>query len=92
LQAIAHDNQAYAEQQRALDAAQARVDMLRKSVALGGASAVQLLHAERDLHRVRLALQQQGSGRYGDSAMLLLATASVPAGVAEGTTAAAKGE
>ena len=87
LQAIAHDNQAYADQTRALDAAAARVEMLHKAQAAGGASAVQLLHAERDLHRVRLALQQQGSGRYGDSALLLLATASVPAEVAEGVPA-----
>jgi NodT family efflux transporter outer membrane factor (OMF) lipoprotein len=83
LQAIAHDNQAYADQTRALDAAQARVDMLRKAETAGGATAVQVLHAERDLHRIRLTLQQQGSGRYGDSALLLLATASVPPGVAE---------
>jgi NodT family efflux transporter outer membrane factor (OMF) lipoprotein len=85
LQAIAHDNQAYDDQTRALEAAQARVEMLRRAEAIGGASAVQLLHAERDLHRIRLTLQQQGSGRYGDSALLLLATASVPPGVAEST-------
>jgi NodT family efflux transporter outer membrane factor (OMF) lipoprotein len=84
LQAIAHDNQAYADQTSALEAAQARVDMLRRAEAAGGASPVQLLHAERDLHRIRLALQAQGSGRYGDSALLLLATASVPAGAADG--------
>jgi NodT family efflux transporter outer membrane factor (OMF) lipoprotein len=90
LQAIAHDNQAYADQTRALEAAQARVEMLRRAQAAGGASAVQLLHAERDLHRIRLALQLQGSGRYGDSALLLLATASVPPGVAEGDVGPAK--
>jgi NodT family efflux transporter outer membrane factor (OMF) lipoprotein len=84
LQAIAHDNQAYLDQTRALDAAQARVDMLRRSEAAGGATTVQVLHAERDLHRIRQALQTQGTGRYGDSALLLLATASVPPGVAEG--------
>ena len=87
LQAIAHDNQAYADQTRALDAAQARVDMLRQAEVAGGATPVQLLHAERDLKRVRLALQAQGNGRYGDSALLLLATASVPAGIAEGSPA-----
>ena len=87
LQAIAHDNQAYADQTRALDAAQARVDMLRKAEVAGGVSPVQLLHAERDLHRIRITLNAEGSGRYGDSALLLLATASVPAGVAEGSAA-----
>jgi len=85
LQAIAHDNQAYADQTRALDAAIARVEMLRKAETAGGASAVQVLHAERDLRRIRLALATQGSGRYGDSAMLLLATASVPTGAVEVT-------
>lgn len=90
LQAIAHDNQAYADQTRALDASIARVEMLRGAEAAGGASAVQLLHAERDLRRVRLALATQGTGRYGDSAMLLLATASVPAGIAEATTKVAR--
>ena len=84
LQAIAHDNQTYADQALALDAATARVEMLRKAEAAGGASAVQLLHAERDLSRIRLALAAQGSGRFGDSALLLLATASVPAGAADG--------
>ncbi len=84
LQAIAHDNQAYADQTYALEAAQARVAMLRKAEVAGGATAVQVLHAERDLHRIRATLNAQGSGRYGDSALLLLATASVPTGVAEG--------
>ena len=84
LQAIAHDDKAYADQTRALEAAQTRVAMLRKAEAAGGATAVQVLHAERDLHRIRQALQTQGTGRYGDSALLLLATASVPPGAAEG--------
>ncbi|HEX4183817.1 MAG TPA: efflux transporter outer membrane subunit [Caulobacteraceae bacterium] len=83
LQAIDHDNQAYADQTRALDAAEERVEMLRRSLVAGGATAVQVLHAERDLRRIRIALAQQGTGRYSDSAMLLLATASVPKGVAE---------
>jgi NodT family efflux transporter outer membrane factor (OMF) lipoprotein len=84
LQTIAHDNQAYADQTRALEAAQARVDMLRKAETAGGATAVQVLHAERDLRRIRLTLQAQSSDRYSDSALLLLATASVPPGAAEG--------
>ena len=90
LQAIAHDNQAYADQTRALDQAAARVEMLRRAEVAGGATAVQVLHAERDLRRIRIALATQGSGRYGDSALLLLATASVPAGVAEGSVKAGR--
>jgi NodT family efflux transporter outer membrane factor (OMF) lipoprotein len=85
LQAIAHDNQAYEDQTKALVAAQERVDMLRKAELAGGATAVQVLHAERDLNRIRLALEAQGNGRYGDTALLLLATASVPTGAAEGS-------
>jgi hypothetical protein len=65
--------------------------MLRQAEAAGGATPVQLLHAERDLHRVRVTLQVQGNGRYGDSALLLLATASVPAGIAEGPPAPKSG-
>jgi NodT family efflux transporter outer membrane factor (OMF) lipoprotein len=84
LQGIAHANQAYEDQDRALIAAQSRVEMLRKARAAGGASAVQLLHAERDLHRIRVTLNEQGTGRFSYSAMLLLATAAVPPGAAEG--------
>jgi NodT family efflux transporter outer membrane factor (OMF) lipoprotein len=90
LQAIAHDNQAYEDQTKALVAAQERVDMLRKAEVAGGATAVQVLHAERDLNRIRLALEAQGNGRYGDTALLLLATASVPTGAAEGTAKAGR--
>jgi NodT family efflux transporter outer membrane factor (OMF) lipoprotein len=89
LVAIAHDNAAYADQTRALDAAATRLEMMQKARKLGGASAMQLVEAERDLRRIRLQLQQQGSGRYGDAATLLLATANVPAGVAETKVAAA---
>jgi outer membrane protein TolC len=62
--------------------------MLRKGYALGGVSAFQLLDAERDWRRTRLMLNQQSDSRYADAAQLLLATANVPPGVAEGKTAA----
>ena len=84
LTALAHDNAAYAEQTRALEAATSRAEMVRKARKLGGVSAWQLADAERDVRRTRLLLQQQGSGRYSDAATLLLATANVPAGAAEG--------
>ena len=83
LQAIVHDNQAYTEQLRALDAATARLTMLRNAHGLGGASVRQVLAADRDWRRMKLALQRDGSGRYADAARLLLATATVPPGVAE---------
>jgi NodT family efflux transporter outer membrane factor (OMF) lipoprotein len=89
LTALANDNQSYADQMRALDAANSRVEMMRRSYAAGGISAYQLLDAERAWRRTRLALSQQGYGRYADVAQLLLATASVPPGVAEGKVAIA---
>ena len=85
LTAIGHDNQAYADQTRALDAADARLEMVRKAYGEGGASAEQVVRAERDWRRIRLTLSEQITGRYGDAARLLLATANVPAGVAQGS-------
>ncbi len=87
LTALANDNQSYADQTRALDAANARVEMMRRSYAVGGISAYQLLDAERAWRRMRLVLSQQGYGRFADAAQLLLATANVPPGVAEGKVA-----
>ena len=87
LQAIAHDNQAYADQQRVLDQAQARLDMVRKSFNAGGATARQLLAARKGLVQAELDLQQYGTGRYSDSARLMLAVAHVPPGAGAGTKA-----
>ncbi|HEY2662300.1 MAG TPA: efflux transporter outer membrane subunit [Caulobacteraceae bacterium] len=87
LTAIGHDNQAYAEQARALDASSARLEMVRKAYGEGGVSAEQVVRAERDWRRNRLALSEQITGRYGDAARLLLATANVPAGAASGPEA-----
>ena len=84
LQAIAHDNQAYAEQSAALDASARRLSAVRDSYAAGGASALQLVDAERAWRRERLSVAHLGSSRYADAALLLVATASVPPGVAEG--------
>jgi NodT family efflux transporter outer membrane factor (OMF) lipoprotein len=82
LSAIAHDNQAYEAQKRALDAAQARVTMMRKGYALGGVSEFALVDAERNWSRTRLLVTQQTYSRAGDAAVLLLATADVPPGAA----------
>jgi NodT family efflux transporter outer membrane factor (OMF) lipoprotein len=84
LSAIAHDNDVYADDARAVDAASARVEMLRKGYAAGGVTALALLDAERDVRRVRLTLAQKGTGRYADAAELMLVTASVPPGAAAG--------
>ena len=78
LQAVAHDNQAYAEQDKAVQAATARLEMTRRAVAAGGASTQDLVRSERDLRRLRQVLAQQGSARFADAARLLLATAAVP--------------
>ncbi len=83
LQAIAHDNDAYAELSRALDAATSKLEMMRGGYRAGGVSALQLVDAERSWRRTRLGLSEQGVGRYADAALLLLAAANVPPGVAE---------
>ena len=85
LQAIAHDNQAFEDQTRVLDLAQARLDMVRKSFAIGGSTARQLLAAQKALVQAQLDLQQNGTGRYADAARLMLAVAHVPPGAAAGT-------
>lgn len=86
LTAIGYDNQAFDRQTEALNAATARLEMARKAHAEGGVSAQQVVRAERDWRRTRLSLSEQITGRYGDSARLLLATAVVPPGAAEGTS------
>ena len=78
LQAVAHDNQAYAQQSQAVEAAVARLDMTRKAYAAGGASAQDVERSERDWRRLRMVLSQQGAGRIADAARLLLSTASAP--------------
>lgn len=78
LQAIAHDNQAYDEDAKALDAAQRRLDMEHRGFAAGGVSARDLLDAQQVVHRTRLTLEAQGSSRYIDAATLMLAVAAPP--------------
>jgi len=90
LQSIEHDNQTYAEQTKALDAAEQRVQMARRGFAAGGISARQLLSAEQAQRRARLALQNEGTGRYSDAALLMLAVAGVPKGATDGAETAAK--
>jgi len=85
LQAIAHDNEAYEDQTRVLDLARMRLDMVRKSFAAGGATARQLLSAQKAVVKAQLTLQQNGTGRYSDAARLMLAVAHVPPGAAAGT-------
>jgi NodT family efflux transporter outer membrane factor (OMF) lipoprotein len=87
LQAIAHDNEAYAEKAKALDAATAKLEMMRRGYRAGGVSSLQLVDAERSWRRTRLALSQQGTGRFSDAARLLLATASAPPGAADAPAA-----
>jgi NodT family efflux transporter outer membrane factor (OMF) lipoprotein len=90
LQSVEHDNQTYLEQTKALDAAQSRVEMARKGFAAGGVSARDLLAAEQARRRARLALQNEGTGRYTDAALLMLAVAGVPKGAADGMETAGR--
>lgn len=83
LQGIAFDNEAYAQLSAALDAATAKLEMMRKGFKAGGVSGLQLVDAERSWRRTRLNLSDLGRSRVVDAARLLLATATAPAGVAE---------
>jgi outer membrane protein TolC len=89
LQAIAHDNQTYDQQTKALDAAMRNLDMQRRGFEAGGVSAHDLLDARESARRARLTLQHEGAGRYVDAAMLLLAVAGVPKGAADAPSAPA---
>ena len=83
LQGIAYDNQAYAQLSTALDGATAKLDMERKGFKAGGVSGLELVDAERTWRRTRLGLSDLGRSRVSDAARLLLATATVPPGVAD---------
>jgi len=78
LQAIAHDDQTYAQQTAAVQAAVNRLEMTRKAYAAGGASAQDVVRRERDWRKLRLVLAQEGTGRVTDAARLLLTTAGAP--------------
>jgi len=78
LQAVAHDNQTYAQQTAAVQAAVNRLEMTRKAYAAGGASAQDVVRRERDWRELRLTLSQEGTDRVDDAARLLLATAGAP--------------
>jgi NodT family efflux transporter outer membrane factor (OMF) lipoprotein len=92
LQGIAYDNEAYAQLSAALDGSTAKLEMMRKGFKAGGVSALQLVDAERSWRRTRLNLSDLGRSRVVDAARLLLATATVPPGVAEAQPAKASTE
>jgi NodT family efflux transporter outer membrane factor (OMF) lipoprotein len=91
LQAIAHDNEAYDQLSWALDSATSKLETLRRGYHAGGVSALQLADAERSWRRTRLNLSDLGRSRYADAALLLLATATVPPGLAEAEPAKTAG-
>lgn len=84
LQAVAHDNEAYAERATALADADAKLDFMRRGYRAGGVSALQLVDAERTWSQTRLRMYDELQSRAGDAVLLLLATASVPPGAAAG--------
>jgi NodT family efflux transporter outer membrane factor (OMF) lipoprotein len=82
LEAINHDNEVFAAQTRALDAAKIRLDMERNGFRAGGATGLSVVLAERDWTTLRVQNAQEGADRYSDAARLLLTTAAVPPGLA----------
>ena len=80
LQDVAHNDEAHVKQVEAVDAAKAKLEMVRAGYHAGGSNALQLVDAERSWRRTRLAFAQQATSRYGAAAELLLATATVPPG------------
>jgi NodT family efflux transporter outer membrane factor (OMF) lipoprotein len=88
LQAIVHDNEAYAARAKALAEADAKLEIMRRGFRAGGVSGLQLVDAERTWRQNRLRMYEELQSRAGHAALLLLATANVPPGAAEHPTPA----
>jgi outer membrane protein TolC len=84
LQAVAHDNQAYEDRAKALAAADDKLEFMRRGYKAGGVSALQLVDAERTWNQTRLRMYEELQSRAGHAVLLLLATANVPPGAADG--------
>jgi NodT family efflux transporter outer membrane factor (OMF) lipoprotein len=83
LQAVAHDNEAYAARTKALADADEKLEITRRGLRAGGVTVLQLIDAERTWRQGRLRLADEIASRAGDAALLLMATATVPPGAAE---------
>jgi NodT family efflux transporter outer membrane factor (OMF) lipoprotein len=73
LQALIHDDDLLADQQRALDLATRSVSLQRINYGRGGAGLLDLLDAQRQYQRARLGFVQARAQRYQDTIQLLAA-------------------
>ncbi len=73
LDALEHDAEQFTEQQRALTAAQASLDLTRRAYSLGSVGIVQVLDAQRLLEQARLGFVRARAQRYLDTAQLFVA-------------------
>jgi NodT family efflux transporter outer membrane factor (OMF) lipoprotein len=73
LDALEHDAEQLAEQQRALTSAQNSLDLTRRAYSLGSVGIVQVLDAQRLLEQARLGFVRARAQRYLDSAQLFVA-------------------
>lgn len=76
LQALDHDGQELAEQQRALDVAQNALELARASFQDGATGVLNVLEAQRQFQQARLGYVRAQAQRYLDTAELLVATGS----------------
>lgn len=73
LQALGHDAELLTEEQEALAAAQASLDLTRRSYALGNVGVLQVVDAQRVVQQARLGFVRARAQRYLDTAQLFLA-------------------
>ncbi len=73
LDALQHDADQLAEQQRALGSAQSSLDLTRRAYTLGSVGIVQVLDAQRQAEQARLGFVRARAQRYLDTAQLFVA-------------------
>ncbi|HZT51260.1 MAG TPA: efflux transporter outer membrane subunit [Stellaceae bacterium] len=73
LEALSHDAELLADQQRALASAQASLDLTRRSYAIGSVGILQVLDAQRLVQQARLGYVRAKAQRYLDTAQLFVA-------------------
>jgi NodT family efflux transporter outer membrane factor (OMF) lipoprotein len=73
LEALTHDAELLAEQQRALTAAEASLNLTRRSYSIGSVGVLQVLDAQRLVEQARLGFVRAKAQRYLDTAQLMVA-------------------
>jgi outer membrane protein TolC len=74
LEALEHDAQLLAAEQRAVDAAAANLDLTRRSYSAGNVGILQMLDAERSHQQAQLGLIRARAQRYQHAMQLVLAS------------------